>query len=219
MNSGRSIGIGWNQPMIGPCLGFRRTEQNTLDGDAAKSFHSLGCSAVMESVSGFCQDFTPRNLEGSRPTNPGRLHRIEHRTLPKPPQRDAFTAATAYFAWPSDTLVGVRPAPRLDLMQRRNRHAVGSQIPRALSRDDLAGVSFSWHCPADELQDGRNLPPQQLPRSILTELTLGRAASFSSTPSLRPASDHGRSASFATEPIAHNPRHGCRAGQRTTTRR
>ena len=130
-------------------LGFRGTEQNTLDGDAVKVFHSLGCSAnngvsfrlfqlfPAEKPGGFPSPESGTGCIGlstalSEQPPRGQTGGIEHCALPKAaPEGHIRSGRGAFRFGPSDTLVEVRPS-----------HSTGS--PRL--SDFPRGLSFPASC-------------------------------------------------------------------------
>ena len=82
---------------------------------------------------------------------------------------------------PSDTVVGVRPAPGHSSRLRHNRHAVGSQLPRTPSCDDVVALrrshprSIPGRCRRSS-RDSLRLVSSRLSQS--RTLHSGQAASF-----------------------------------------
>ena len=119
-----------------------------------KPFHTLNCSAIMESVSGFSSCFPPRNLEGSLSPESGtgciglstalseqppRGTDRRDRSIAlsrRPPQRDTFAAAKALPASAPRT-----PWSRCTL--RTGRILTSSQLFRRSSTTDWAASSLT----------------------------------------------------------------------------
>ncbi len=106
---------------------------------------------------------------------------------------------------PSDTVVGVRPAPGHSSRLRRNPHAVGSQLPRTPSCDDLVGLRRSHPCSMPEryrrsFRDSLRLVSSRLPQN--RTLHSGQAAPF---PLRCPATCSWAASPFTPVPPESNP--------------
>ena len=114
--------------VAGGRLGFCGTGTNTWGLRTPKAFPSVECSEIMDSVSGFIQDFPPRNLEGSRPRTRDRLPGIEHRALPATAQvvrPEGLSIALSPSLAPRDTFAAARRISPRPLGHPRIQYGAG----------------------------------------------------------------------------------------------